>query len=307
MNPLFCRLRPLVLGVEIMVCAAGDFLYTGTVHAVAVPPRYGTSIKTDAPLEKKYLQDGPFATASMEKAVSENWKKYKVWYPAELTRTEKTWPLLVLSNGTGVHASSARAMLEHFASWGFIVLGNEEDNSWQGVSAEKGLTWILSENTREGSIFYHRIDTDAIGAFGHSQGGVGTINAITVQPHHGMYKAAVSESPTQLSLAKNLKWSYAPGQVDVPIFYVSSNGFFDSNIVIPPKELERLFDLSVRSPFRVMAIRKKADHGEMLYKADGYVTAWFLYWLKGDENAGTVFRKDGELMKNPLYEHVKIE
>ena len=134
-----------------------------------------------------------------------------------------------------------------------------------------------------------------------------TINAITVQPHHQIYKAAVSESPTQIPLAQNLKSPYYPKKVSVPIFYVASNGFFDSNIIIPPQQLEQLFDMTTQSPFRVMAIRKKTDHGEMLYKVDGYVTAWFLYWLQGDENAGTVFQKDGELARNPLYEKVRIE
>lgn len=303
---LFHWSRPFLQGAEAMVCMLGLFLYTGNVHAAAVPARYETSVKTNSPLEKKYLQPGPFATAYLEQPTSENWKKYEVWYPAELAESEKTYPVLVLSNGTGVHASSAKAMLKHFASWGFIVVGNEEDNSWQGISAEKGLTWILGENDREGSVFYHRIDREAIGAFGHSQGGVGTINAITVQPHHALYKAAVSESPTQMPLALNLKWPYYPKKVDMPIFYVASNGFFDSNIVIPPAQLEQLFDMTTQSPFRVMAIRKRADHGDMLYKADGYVTAWFLYWLQRDETAGTVFRKDGELGKNELYEKVRI-
>ncbi len=304
---LFHWIRSFLQGAEAVVCLLGLFLYMGPVHAAAVPARYETAVKIKSPMEKKYLQHGPFATAYLEQPVSRIWKKYEVWYPAELAESEKTYPVLLLSNGTGVHASSAKAMLKHFASWGFIVVGNEEDKSWQGVSAENGLTWILGENEREGSVFYHRIDTEAIGAFGHSQGGVGTINAITVQPHHQIYKAAVSESPTQIPLAQNLKWPYYPKKVSVPIFYVASNGFFDSNIIIPPQQLEQLFDMTTQSPFRVMAIRKKTDHGEMLYKVDGYVTAWFLYWLQGDENAGTVFQKDGELARNPLYEKVRIE
>ena len=307
MRSFFYRIRFLLWGTGLLVGLLGIVLCVSPVQASAVPARYETSIKTNSPMEKKYLQPGPFSTAYLEQPVSENWKKYEVWYPAELAESEKTYPVLILCNGTGVHASSAKAMLKHFASWGFIVVGNEEDHSWAGTSAEKGLNWLLAENEREGSVFYHRINREAIGAFGHSQGGVGTINAITVQPHHQLYKAAVSESPTQLPLAINLKWNFSPEKVDIPIFYVASNGFFDSQIIIPSKELEHLFDLSVHSPFRMMAIRKNVDHGNMLYTADGYVTAWFLYWLQGDKNAGTVFQKDGELAQNPLYEKVRIE
>lgn len=307
MISLFHHAIPFLVGAGVFVCSFGPFSGIESVQAAAVPSSYETSVKTDMPLEKKYLQHGPFSTAYLEQPVNESWKKYEVWYPTDMGTADAQYPLLVLSNGTGVHASSAKAMAEHFASWGFIVLGNEEDNSWAGSSAEKGLVWLLGENEREGSPFYHHVDSDHIGSFGHSQGGVGAINAATVQPHHELYKAVVSESPTQMPLSRNLKWSYWPEKVKVPIFYVASNGFFDSRIIIPAKELTYLFNRSVDSPFKVMAIRKKADHGDMLYKADGYVTAWFLYWLKGDETAGTAFQDNGELSQNPLYEKVKIE
>ncbi|MCG5030003.1 hypothetical protein MAF45_00840 [Mesosutterella sp. OilRF-GAM-744-9] len=228
-------------------------------------------------------------------------------YPAGPADKEKARSVLVLCNGTGMRASSAAPMMRHFASWGFMVLGSEDESSWEGLSAQKALDWLLAENERKGSVFYRRVDRKAIGAFGHSQEGVGAINAVTVQPGRQLYKAAAIESPTGLPLARNLKWTYAPEKVQVPVFYLASTGFFGSRIIIPPQELQRLFELSTRSPFRVMAIRRESDHGEMLYKADGYVTAWFLYWLQGDKEAGSVFRKDGELARNPLYEKVRIE
>ncbi|HDS1748529.1 MULTISPECIES: hypothetical protein [Pseudomonas] len=39
----------------------------------------------------------------------------------------------------------------------------------------------------------------------------------------------------------------------------------------------------------VMARRKQADHGEMLYKGDGYMTAWFRYLLTQDSEAARAF------------------
>lgn len=35
----------------------------------------------------------------------------------------------------------------------------------------------------------------------------------------------------------------------------------------------------------IMAWHKDADHGEMLSYSDGYLTAWFMYWLKGKMQA----------------------
>ena len=53
---------------------------------------------------------------------------------------------------------------------------------------------------------------------------------------------------------------------------------------------------------KAMALRSGMDHGKMLYSADGYVTAWFLYWLTEDEASEKVFIGEGpELLGNPLY------
>lgn len=45
----------------------------------------------------------------------------------------------------------------------------------------------------------------------------------------------------------------------------------------------------------------------MLYSADGYMTAWFCWQLKGDEKAAKAFRVDGEIMSNPLYQDQRID
>ena len=45
----------------------------------------------------------------------------------------------------------------------------------------------------------------------------------------------------------------------------------------------------------------------MLYSADGYVTAWFLYWLTEDEASGKAFMgEESELLSNSLYSEQKI-
>lgn len=38
-----------------------------------------------------------------------------------------------------------------------------------------------------------------------------------------------------------------------------------------------------------MARKKGCEHGQMLYSADGYVTAWFMWQLKSDQNAAKAF------------------
>ena len=46
----------------------------------------------------------------------------------------------------------------------------------------------------------------------------------------------------------------------------------------------------------------------MLYSADGYVTAWFMWQLQGDEEAAKEFVGDKpELMNNELYQEQRID
>ena len=52
-----------------------------------------------------------------------------------------------------------------------------------------------------------------------------------------------------------------------------------------------------------MMRRKECDHGQMLYFADGYVTAWFMWLLQNDKEAAKAFvGEKPELLTNPLYQ-----
>ena len=66
-------------------------------------------------------------------------------------------------------------------------------------------------NDDPGSDLYHHIDTDNIGIAGHSQSGVGAINAVTNQANGSMYKAIVSESPTSSTVAYALNLATGGG------------------------------------------------------------------------------------------------
>lgn len=77
------------------------------------------------------------------------------------------------------------------------------------------------------------------------------------------------------------------------------------NDVITPDNMEKSY-AKVGSQ-KVMAVRKKAAHGDMLYIADGYVTAWFMWQLQGDEEAAKAFVSENpEIMINELYQDQKV-
>ena len=56
------------------------------------------------------------------------------------------------------------------ASWGFIVVGNEDENSRTGASTSATLDFMLNLNKDSNSDFYGKIDVNNIGVSGHSQG-----------------------------------------------------------------------------------------------------------------------------------------
>ena len=237
----------------------------------------------------------------------ENYEKYEIYYPEELTSADKKYPVIVVSNGTGVKGSKAKAMFEHFASWGFIVIGNEEEYSWNGFASDMSLNYLLKCDDDKESIFYQKIDSDNIGSLGHSQGGVGAINTVTDTKHSDMYKTVVAESPSNPELSAGLEWDYDISKVNIPIFMVAgTKGDFEMKTVIPSEKLPEMY-AQITAP-KAMARKKDCEHGEMLYSADGYVTAWLMWQLQGDEEAATAFIGDKpELMNNELYQEQRID
>ena len=72
------------------------------------------------------------------------------------------------------------------------------------------------------------------------------------------------------------------------------------------EQLEAIYDDIAGS--KIMARRVNTDHGSMLSAADGYVTAWFMWLLKGDAEAAGAFTGDTpEIISNALYQDQKKE
>ena len=306
MKKLFKKLfRGICITIGIILsCLVGITICISCIQMT--PPDYVKTVKTGGPLEAKYLAVGPYSVQYMEVAAAEPMKQIAVYYPTDMADGVR-YPVVVFINGTGVYASKYKALFHHLASWGFIVAGNEDPSTWSGKSADETLGWLLAENEREGSVLYNRIDTGNIGVSGHSQGGVGVFNAITINKRSGLYKTAVALSPTQEEGAAALKMPYDVTKVTIPLLMVAgTKGDFEIKLVIPLESMKRMYS-RITAP-KAMMRRIGGDHGQMLYSADGYVTAWFLWLLQGNEEAGKAFNGDSpELLDNPLYSEQAID
>lgn len=59
---------------------------------------------------------------------------------------------------------------------------------------------------------------------------------------------------------------------------------------------------------KLMMRRKNTVHNEVLYAPDGYIMAWFMWQLQGDEDAAKAFTGDSpEIMSNSLYQDQRID
>ena len=266
-----------------------------------VPNDYTETVETGGALEAKYLAMGPYEVKQVKAEAPEDWKEFVAYYPAQLEDSGDQWPAVVFVNGTGVYAAKYPALFRHLASWGFIVLGNEDPGTFSGDSTDATLAWLLEQNGDPDSVFYQKVDTAHMGLSGHSQGGVGVFNAISEQPNGGLYTCAVSLSPTQEDLAAALNIPYDPSKTVIPTLVLAGT----SNDVITPEGMEKLYG-KLGGP-KAMALRTDTDHGSMLYSGDSYVTAWLMYWLRGDEEAGKAFWGEApELAGNPNWRGVQI-
>lgn len=272
------------------------------------------------PLEAHYTQAGSHAVKTVELPCEEDgYSHYKIWYPADVETENGKYPVLVMCNGTGSGYAEGmtdrEGYISHFeqmASWGFIVVANDEDNSFSGESAVKGAKLLLSLNEDGESIFYQKVDEEKIGVTGHSQGGAGCLNAATRHGGEEIFRSVYSVSATNLGLAEGL-WgegaAYDISRIQVPCCFVAgTKGAFEAELVIPLSELQANYDKMPSGIPSVMMRRKNHEHGDMVCGSDGYLVAWFLYTLCGDAEAAKVFNgEDAEIFANTNWQDVQAK
>ena len=273
----------------------------------AVPKNYTKEVKTGGEIEAKYLSKGKYKVKSTKSKATELTKYNYVYYPEELENCNKKYPVVVVLNGTGILPKKYRALFEHLASWGFIVVGNDDGSTGFGKSADETIKYIKKANEDTDSVFYEKIDIENIGITGHSQGGAGVFTAISIMEEKEAYKAAVSLSPTHEETALAFGWNYDLTKINIPTLIIAgTNGDFEIKSVIPIEKMNAMYDKIPSS--KVMLRRRDAEHGQMVYIADGYVTAWFMWHLQNDEEASKAFLgSDAEILNNEFYQDQRID
>ena len=275
---------------------------------------YYERFQSDEPLEMRYANPGSFETSYTEfTSDNESIGKVRVWYPTELEGSDKIWPMIMVVNASGTPASSYEPFFPRLASWGFVVVGNEDGQTGNGQTASITLDFML--NVPSDSVLARKIDYHNMGIIGYSQGGAGAICAVTKYENGAYYKAMFTGSAAYPTLARNMGWEYDASKVTIPYFMVAGTGKSDDSGsdpetsyggVSPLLALTSNYNSISDDVQKVRARAVGAEHEQMLMRSDGYMTAWMLYQLAGDEEAAAVFvGENAEILHNNNWQDVE--
>ncbi len=280
----------------------------------AITDEYYLNFHSDKELEMKYSGIGRYDVSYCEiKSDNASIDKIRIWYPSALERDSRRYPMIMVVNASGAPASVYEPFFRRLASWGFITVGNEDPQTGTGETASITLETVLNLN---GNIVCDRIDENNIGIIGYSQGGAGALAALSEYENGRVYKTVFTGSAAYHFMAENFGWHYDVTKIHIPYFMAAGTGRSDDAEVkditkefagvCPLESLIENYNGITDDVLKVRARAAGAEHEEILAKSDGYMTAWMLYQLCGDEEAAEVFiGENAEILNNPNWQDVE--
>jgi len=287
----------IVAGIVVIAVAAASFVHYNNNKPLIQDEEYYRNTDATLPQEKTYAGLGPEKTSAYDAHHdADDFTTFYVDYPSAVHDNDKKYPVVVFANGSNAPVALYRPILKHLASWGFIVVGNDDATAGTGASTSATLDFILAQGADPDSAIYDSIDTDHIGLVGASQGGAGALRAATDYDNSSKFTSVFTLSATALPLIAGLRrdgmkddWTYDPSKLTIPYAAVAGTGTFDSKAIAPLVDMKATYNALPEGVPAVIARRNDADHPDMLIDADAYMTAWFRYTLMGDSDAASVF------------------
>jgi pimeloyl-ACP methyl ester carboxylesterase len=257
---------------------------------------------------------------------------YQVFSPSDYASLGFKSPIVAWGNGTGAAPTAVfySTLVTQLVSWGFTVVAPDLANTGSGTAIAAGARWLVDQDRRRGSPFFHRLAIDEVAAVGHSQGATGAVHAALADP--SLIKTVMTfslpwngQGPSHSSFSANPGaphgWSAAnpdcptwqtcwvdPGALRQPTFLVSTHGPLDA--AIAPPAVERCYFQELRAPSALGIVLDSppfagdpADHDSISAHPSGllgYATAWLLFELRHDAAAGRAFTgPDAQLVSDP--------
>jgi len=223
-------------------------------------------------------------------------RSYDLWYPSNLGADGFRHPVIAWANGTLTPTARYARLLEHLASWGFVVVAPTSTRTGSGSEILEAVSDLVALSKDPASIFDSKLDLTRVGAMGHSQGAYGVLSAALKS--NGLIRTVV---PIDLP---DMVWLNPFQAADLtaltqPVFFVGGGADWLSTAT-------GLVGYVKHVPGAVVAaLLTGASHDAVETTPEaflGYITAWMMYQLQDDAYAGGAFAgKDAEISSNSAW------
>lgn len=312
-------------GARVALTALALLLATSTV---VTPAQATPSYQPAAQVEATYYAPGPWAVAERTgvDCCTSTGDSYDIWYPADIGTSGVAHPVITWGNGTMAHPREYAYLLSHLASWGFVVIAVDRTDTGTGVQMLDAVRYLDAQNSDPNSVFHGKVDTDSVGAVGHSQGGLGALNALA-RGADLVDTAVTLEMPLSAVCSSLPKVDGQSTCVDTSAITSGSvllvNGSADgispgtqplSPELIGQQSMQAYYDALPAHVPKARAALLGAQHNDVQGQPDctnysctegvhrylGYLAAWFRGQLRDDPAArGAFVAGTGEFLHNP--------
>ncbi len=282
------------------------------VIAVALGLASGCTNLRNSPtgtVERKYSATGPWAvTTKLAGACCDSsGNTFDLFFPTNLGANGFKHPLLTWGNGTFAKPSNYAYFLDHMASWGFVVIATEDPTTGSGQTILDAAKFLITANQDPNSPFFSKLDVSRVGAFGHSQGAHGAINAL-LKSGGSVQTVLPIELPAQIWCAANC---FDTRDLTVgSVFFVDGTADPISPPTQPPwvtgeQSIDAYYSAVPNSVPKLKGTLIGPGHTDVQGQPDcstvpigciigvygylGYPTAWFMDQLQGDAFAHAAF------------------
>lgn len=235
-------------------------------------------------IETVYKTAGSFAVSTATATDPSGALTYNLYYPTQLGAGGMRHPIVTWGNGTNATPGNYYGLLNHLASWGFVVVAVNDPTTGTGAEMLGAAQYMVQRDSDSSSVFYQKLDTTHIGAIGHSQGAGGAVNA--ANHSNGLIKTAVPIAlPNQIWVSSGDE--YYVDQLTVPVLFLGSA---NDIIIASPATLTGYYNQVPGAA--AVAVLKSAGHNTIQNTGGGflgYINAWLMYVLRNDPTARGAF------------------
>lgn len=235
-------------------------------------------------IETTYKAAGPFSVSTANVTNGSGAVIYNLYYPTTLGAGGLLHPIVTWGNGTNAQPANYYGLLNHLASWGFVVVASTSPTTGKGDEMLAGANYMVAQNNTPTSIFYQKLNTAKIGAVGHSQGAGGSVNA--TNKSNGLIRTTITVAlPNSIWVSPGDE--YYVQSLTVPVLFLGGS----SDIIIASPATQTGYYNKVPGASAV-AVLKNAGHNTIQNgggRFPGYINAWLMYTLRGDNTARGAF------------------